>query len=109
MTVVSNPVVNITKAPASQTISNAPQKVLIIGHSIVRRFNQFLNDDDDVQFDSNMGSAATHMVYYKGTGGCKIDGILCEDAHFLRRIKPYNLPWCYGINLSFHSLRIPSS
>jgi phage tail sheath gpL-like len=31
MTVVSNPVVNITKAPASQTISNAPQKVLIIG------------------------------------------------------------------------------
>lgn len=31
MTVVSNPVVNVTKAPASQIISNAPQKVLIVG------------------------------------------------------------------------------
>jgi len=28
---VSNPIINITKAPAEQSISNAPQKVLIVG------------------------------------------------------------------------------
>lgn len=31
MTKVSNPKINITKAPASQIISNAPQRVLIVG------------------------------------------------------------------------------
>ena len=66
-------------------------KGLIIGHSIFRRFNRFLNDDEDVRFDASIGLAATHKVYLKGTGGRKIEGILREDAHFIRRIKPDHL------------------
>lgn len=31
MTVISRPIVNITKAPDSNTISNAPQKILVVG------------------------------------------------------------------------------
>jgi hypothetical protein len=45
-----------------------------------------------------MGLAATHKVYFKGTGGRKIYGILREDAHFLTGIKPGHLILLIGGN-----------
>ena len=68
-----------------------PTKVLVIGHSIVRRFHEFLINDEDIRLPVNMGLSATHIVYFKGTGGCKIDGILRNDAQFIRDTRPDHL------------------
>lgn len=42
------------------------KQVLIIGHSIIRRFHQFLKDYEDVRFSKDMGFAETHRIYFSG-------------------------------------------
>ena len=64
------------------------RQVLIIGHSIVRRFHQFLKDDEDVRFCKDMGFAKTHQFFFRGVGDRKISNIIKDDADSIYRIKP---------------------
>ena len=64
------------------------KQVLIIGHSIIRRFHQFLKDDEDVRFCKDMGFAKTHRIYLSGVGDRKISNIIKDYAAWIYRIKP---------------------
>ena len=58
-----------------------PDKLLIIGHSIVRRFHQFLKDDKNVSFCEDMGLAKTHRISLKGVGGKQFSDIIKDDTY----------------------------
>lgn len=68
-----------------------PNKVLILGHSIVRRFQQFLVNNVDVRYCEDLGLRANHRIFYRGVGGRTILGILREDASFIEKVKPRNI------------------
>lgn len=75
-----------------------PNKVLILGHSIVRRFQQFLTSDADVRYCEDLGLRENHRIFYRGVGGRTISGILREDASFIEKVKPHNIILIVGGN-----------
>lgn len=72
-------------------------KVLILGHSIVRRFHHFLIDDEDLRYVEDLG-INSHAIRYKGTGGRTIDGILRHDVPFIKRFQPDHIILMVGGN-----------
>uniref|UniRef100_A0A8W8NUD9 SGNH hydrolase-type esterase domain-containing protein n=1 Tax=Magallana gigas TaxID=29159 RepID=A0A8W8NUD9_MAGGI len=75
-----------------------PNKVLILGHSIVRRFQQFLVSNEDVRYCEDLGLRANHRIFYRGVGGRTISDILREDASFIEKVKPRNIILIVGGN-----------
>lgn len=75
-----------------------PNKVLILGHSIVRRFQQFLTSDADVRYCEDPGLRENHRIFYRAVGGRTISGILREDASFIEKVKPHNIILIVGGN-----------
>lgn len=59
-----------------------PDNLLIIGHSIVRRFHQFIKDDKNVSFCEDMGLAKTHRISFTSVGGKKFSDIIKDDTDF---------------------------
>jgi hypothetical protein len=65
MSTVSNPVVNITKAPASTTQSNAPQRVLIVGQQTGSFYTsgELIEDVGNANKEINLIGARAHGSY----------------------------------------------
>lgn len=62
--------------------------ILIIVYSIVCRFHQFLQDDEDVRFCEDMGLGEAHQIYFRGR---KISDLVKYDGDLIYRIKPEHI------------------
>lgn len=75
-----------------------PNKVLILGHTIVRRFQPFFVSDADVRYRKDLGLRPTHRIIFRAVRGCIISGILREDATSIEKVKPHNIVLLVGGN-----------
>ena len=73
------------------------KKILVLGHSIVRRFKQFLAIESQ-KYNVDMGLSKTHSITFRGVGGRKVTDILKFDSRVVRRCKPDGIILMVGGN-----------
>ena len=74
------------------------KKVLVIGHSIVRRFYQFLTEDDDDRYVPGLGLSATHDIRFRGVGGRLVNDVLRYEGQHIDQFSPRLLVLMIGGN-----------
>lgn len=62
--------------------------VLILGHSFVRRFHEFLKQNNDSRISSDMQLNSVANVSLHGVGGRTVQKITAYDMHFVKRTTP---------------------
>ena len=77
------------------------ERTFVIGHSIVHRFNEFLEDDRDDRYLHGLGLSATHDITFKGVGGMLATEVLRRESRFIREFGQHMVILLVGGNLSF--------
>ena len=67
--------------------SMSKTSVVILGHSIVRRFHEFLKYGD-IRYSASLGLGETHSVLYRGVGGRKVRDVISKDMESVFALGP---------------------
>lgn len=63
-------------------------KVLILGHSFVKRLKSALSNAFDSRAKSNFDLLKSAEIYLHGIGGRTVEKLHTHDVHFVRKLKP---------------------
>lgn len=63
-------------------------KVLILGHSFVRRFKTFVYQGGDRRVKRDLHLSRSAGVFFQGVGGRTVDKLSALDLHCVQRLKP---------------------
>ena len=69
-------------------MNNSPSKVLILGHSFVRRLKCDLNNQFDNRVSLDCGLQGTATIYMHGIGGRTVSKLRRHDLNVVARLSP---------------------